>query len=113
MTRLLQLGLGTLGFSVLSSLYIAFFEPGTWRDGQFVVVYFVMLPVGLVCSAVALFTYEHIARGQRKDAALIAWSGAVALVVLGAAVGITPALIAAGGFVVWGAIAVRRTAWRN
>ena len=109
MRRLLQLRLGTLGFAVLGSLYIAVLEPKTWRDGQFVVVYFVMLPVGLVGSAVALFTYEHVARGQRRDAALIAWSGAVALAVLGLAGGVTPALIAAGAFVVWGAIALRQT----
>ncbi len=110
MTRLLRLGMGTLGFAVLGSLYIALFEPKTWRDGQFVLVYLVMLPIGLVSSAVALFAYEHVVRGQQRDAALIAISGAVALAVLGVVGSLTPALIAAGGFVVWGALALRRAA---
>ncbi len=110
MTRLVRLSIGTAGFILLASLYIAVFESAVWRDGQFILMYFAIVPLGFVCAFTVMFAQEHAAREQRRDAALMAWSGAVATGVLGGVASVTPGLIASAALTVWGTWLLRRAA---
>lgn len=101
MTRLGSISIGTIAFTFLTSVYFATFEPTSWADAQFVVMYVAIIPIGIVASLVVLFANEQSRRGEKRDAAAIATSGAVAIAIMGVAADVVPAVIVAGALVVW------------
>ena len=93
--------LGATVFTLVTTAYYATLDRESWNDGQFILVYLAIIPIGCIIGGVTMLVADHAQRAQYRDAALIGLAGAVGIGILGVGADVVPATGYAVGLAIW------------
>jgi hypothetical protein len=92
---------GALVLPAVSSLFAIWFEPAVARDGQFIFLVLIALPVGAVLGVITALARSQTSQGEQRAARQVALAGGVAGFILGVASGLSVAILYSLGLAFW------------